>query len=126
MKLVGYKRALNPRRFILLSVLSGGPGVNLTLYCFLVYSTRRFVLSLALCYFVLVFLSPFRLRLPRLGKRAFLSAFRTFVHFALVWFCLFPLPLGVWEGLRLLIVALPGLFSYLFWFTIDKNRPSLI
>ena len=69
MKLVGCKRALNPRRFILLSVLSGGPGVNLTLYCFLVYSTRRFVLSLALCYFVLVFLSPFRLLLPRLGKR---------------------------------------------------------
>ena len=24
-----------------------------------------------------------------------LSAFRTFVRFALVWFCLFPLPLGV-------------------------------
>ena len=41
-------------------------------------------------------------------------AFRTFVRFALVWFSLFPLPLGVWEGLRLVIVALPGLFSYLF------------
>ena len=41
----------------------------------------------------------------------------TFVRFALVWFCLFPLPLGVWEGLRFVIVALPGLFSYLFfWF----------
>ena len=25
-----------------------------------------------------------------------------------------PLPLGVWEGLRFVIVALPGLFSYLF------------
>ena len=33
---------------------------------------------------------------------------------SLVWFCLFPLPLGVWEGLRFVIVALPGLFSYLF------------
>ena len=42
-----------------------------------------------------------------------LSAFRTFVRFALVWFCLFPLPLGVWEGLRFVIVALPGFFSYL-------------
>ena len=30
-----------------------------------------------------------------------LSAFRTFVRFARVWFCLFPLPLGVWGGLRL-------------------------
>ena len=38
-----------------------------------------------------------------------LSAFRTFVRFALVWFCLFPLLLGAWEGLRLVIVALPGL-----------------
>ena len=27
----------------------------------------------------------------------------------------FPLPLGVWEGLRFVIVALPGLFSYLFF-----------
>ena len=34
-----------------------------------------------------------------------------FVRFALVWFGLFPLPLGVWEGLRFVIVALPGLFS---------------
>ena len=34
----------------------------------------------------------------------------------LVWICRFPLPLGVWEGLRLVIVALPGLFSYLFFF----------
>ena len=45
----------------------------------------------------------------------FSIAFRTFVRFALVWFCLFPLPLGVWEGLWFVIVALPGLFSYL-WF----------
>ena len=36
--------------------------------------------------------------------------FYMFVRFALVWFCLFPLPLGVWEGLQLVIVALPGLF----------------
>ena len=33
----------------------------------------------------------------------------------LVWFCRFPLPLGAWEGLRFMIVALPGLFSYLFF-----------
>ena len=48
------------------------------------------------------------------GERANLNVFRTFVRFALVWFCLFPLPVGVWEGLRLVIVTLPGLFSYLF------------
>ena len=39
---------------------------------------------------------------------------RSFVRFVLVWSCRFPLPLGVWEGLRFVIVALPGLFSYLF------------
>ena len=52
------------------------------------------------------------LRLPRLGKRANLSAFRTFVQFVLVWICRFSLPFGVWEGLRFVIVTLPGLFSY--------------
>ena len=45
-------------------------------------------------------------------EKANLSAFRTFVRFVLVWFCRFPLPHGVWEGLRFVIVALPGLFSY--------------
>ena len=79
----------------------------------MVYSTRRFVLSLALCYFALVFFSPFSIAITSLGEeRAYLSAFLTFVRFALVWFCLFPLPLGVWEGLRLVIEALPGFFSY--------------
>ena len=84
----------------------------------MVYSTRRFVLRLVLCYFVLVFLyffSPFSIEITWHGEEtANLSAFRTFVRFVLVWFCLFPLPLGVWEGPRLVIVALPGLFSYLF------------
>ena len=50
-------------------------------------------------------------------ERANLSAFCTFVRFTLVWFCLFPLPLGVWEGLQFVIVALSGLFSYLFYST---------
>ena len=81
----------------------------------MVHSTRRFVLSLALCYFVLVFFSPFGIAITLLEEeRAHLSAFRTFARLALVWFCLFPLPLGIWEGLRLLIMVLPGLFSYLF------------
>ena len=80
----------------------------------MVYSTRRFVLCLTLCYFVLVFFSPFSIAITSLGnERANLSALRTFVRFALVWFCLFPLPLGVWEGLRFVIVAIPGLFSHL-------------
>ena len=82
----------------------------------MVYSTRRFVLCLALCYFVLVFFSPFSIAITSLGEEtASLDAFRTFVRFALVWSCRFPLSLGVWEGLRFMIVALPELFSYPFF-----------
>ena len=78
----------------------------------MVYSTRLFVVCLTLYYFVLVFFSPFSIAITSLGEeRAKFSVFRTFVGFALVWFCLFPLPLGVCEGLRFVIVALLGLFS---------------
>ena len=64
--------------------LGGGPGVSLTLCCFVVYSTRRFVLCLTLCHFVLVFFSPFSIAITSLGKeRANLSDFRTFVRFVL-------------------------------------------
>ena len=81
----------------------------------MVYSTRRFVVCLCVCYFVLVFFSPFSIAITSLGEeRANLSAFRTLVWSVLVWICRFPLPLGVWEELRFVIVALPGLFSYLF------------
>ena len=57
--------------------------------------------------FVLVFFSPLSIAITSLGEeRANPCAFHTFVRFAHVWFCLFPLPLDVWEGLRFLIVAL--------------------
>ena len=96
--------------------------VYFTGLCFVSYFTRRFVLCLSLCYFVLVFFSPFSIAITSLGEeRANLSAFRTFVRFALVWFCLFPLPLVVWEGQRFVIVALPGLFSYLFFLLISYS-----
>ena len=93
----------------------------------MVYSTRRFVLCLTLCHFV-VFFSPFSIAITSLGEeRATLSAFRMFVRFVLVWICRFPLPLGVWEGLRFVIVELPGLFSYLVFgyacgITVENNR----
>ena len=68
-----------------------------------------------MCHFVLAFFSPFSVAVTSLGEeRANLSAFRTFVRFVLVWICRFPLPLGVWEGLLFVIVALPALSSYLF------------
>ena len=81
----------------------------------MVYSAKRFVVCLSVCHFVLVFFSPFSIAITSLGEeRANLSAFRTFVRFVLVYICRFPLPLRVWEGLRFVIVALSGLFSYLF------------
>ena len=47
---------------------------------------------------------PLSIAITSLGEeRANLSAFRTFVRFALHWFCLFPVPLGALEGLRLVI-----------------------
>ena len=77
-----------------------------------------------MCRFVLVFISPFSIAMTSLmEERANLSAFRTFVRFVLVWICRFPLPLGVWEGLRFVIVALPGLFSYPFLVLISKEYP---
>ena len=91
----------------------------------MVYSTRRFVVCLSVCHFVLVFFSPFSIAITSLGEeRANLSAFCTFVRFVLVWICRFSLPLGVWEGLRIVIVALPGLFSYLFSY-VAKMVPFL-
>ena len=88
----------------------------------MVYSARRFVVCLTLCHFVLVFFSHFNIAISSLGEeRANLSAFRSFVGFVLVWICRFyrfPLPLGVWEGLRFVTVALPGLFSYPFFFAL--------
>ena len=67
---------------------------------------------LFLCFSVLLVL-----RLPRLGKRELILVLfvRLFGLCSFRLICRFPLPLGVWEGLRFVIVALPGLFSYLFF-----------
>ena len=55
----------------------------------MVYSKRRFVLSLALCYFDLVFFSPLSIAITSLGEgTAYLSAFRTFVRFVCACFVL--------------------------------------
>ena len=71
-------------------------------------------LCLTLFYLVLAFISPFNILITLIGEeRANLSAFCTFVRFSLVWFCLFSLLFGVWEGLWFVTVAFPGLFSYI-------------
>ena len=67
--------------------------------------------------FILFFCFPvlLALRLPRLGKRELiLVLFVRSFDLRLFGFCLFPFSLGVWEGLRLVIMALPALFSNLF------------
>ena len=99
----------------------------------LLFIALKFILQgdlfyfLTLCYFVLVFFSPFSIAITSLGEeRANLSAYRTFVRFVLVWFYRFPLPLGVWKGLRYVLVALPGLFSYLFFVTLNFiQKPNI-
>ena len=64
---------------------------------------------------VCVFFSSFSIAITSLGEeRACFSVFRTFVRFVLVWIYRFPLPLGVWEGLRFVIVA-PWTFLLLFF-----------
>ena len=71
-----------------------------------------YVFPCAILFLCVCFFSPFSIAITSLEEeRANLSAFCTFVRFVLVWICRFPLPLGVWEGLRFVIVALPGLFS---------------
>ena len=42
--------------------------VLILLCCFVVYSMRRFVLCLTLCYFVLAFYSPFSISITSLGE----------------------------------------------------------
>ena len=69
----------------------------------------------------LCFFSPFSIAINSLGEeRANLSGLCVCSICACL-VCRFPLPLGVWEGLRFVIVALPGLFSYLFHST-DRSK----
>ena len=78
-----------------------------------------------LCYFVLVFFSPFSIKITSLGEeRANLSAFRTFVRFALVWFCHFPLPLSL---LLFLLLFLAHLSTKCLWCDIVIGQcPSFV
>ena len=115
MKLVSCKSALNPP--VVTDRSKAVVPVLVLLFVALWFILRGDLLYVFPCVILfLCFLVLLVLRLPRLGKRELIlvSAFRTFVRFVLVWNCRFPLPLGVWEGLRFVIVALPGLFSYIF------------
>ena len=116
MKLASCKSTLNPP-----VVCSTDHSKAVVLVLVLLFVSLWFILRGDLLYVVpcvilfLCFFSPFSIAITSLGEeRANLSAFRTFVRFVFVWLCRFPLPLGVWEELRFVIVALRGLFSYLF------------
>ena len=81
-----------------------------------------YIYCLALC-FVLVFFCPISIAITSLGKkRAGLCAFCAVVCFALVGLCLFLLPLGVRNWLRLVIVAHPELFYLAF---LDTNKSNI-
>ena len=110
-KLARYKSALNPPVVYSTDCSKAVVPVLVLLFVAEAICCMSFHVSFCSCVF-----SPFSIAITSLGKeRANRSAFRTFVRFVLIWICRFPLPLGVWEGLRFVIVALPGLFSYLFF-----------
>ena len=93
---IGYRNFINDLSWLAVKVLT------LCCFCGLIYEAICFTLF----YFVLVFFSPFSIAITSLGEEwVKFSAFLTFIRFALVWFCPFPLPP--------VVVALPGLFSYL-------------
>ena len=80
------------------------------------YSTRRLILSPTFR-FVFVFFRPFSTAITSLGEeRAGVCAFRAFICFPRIGFCLFSLPLGIREWLRLVIMAFPWLFCLPFYF----------
>ena len=108
MRLASCKYALNPS-----VVYSTGRSKAMVLVLVLLFVTLWFILRGDLFYalppYLVLFCSnvfrPFSIAITSLGEeRANLSVFRMLIRLASVWFCLLPLPL----------VALPGLFSYLF------------
>ena len=70
MKLTSCKSALTATPVVSIDRSNAVVTVLLTLCCFVVHSTRRFVLSFALCYFVLVFFSPFSIAITSLGEES--------------------------------------------------------
>ena len=103
---------------------AGGPGVVLILCGIVVFAMGRFCVGsfLALCYHVVSVL--LKLWSPSLWRRelAYVLLVHLFVYFACVNFCPFSLPLGIGVWLRLVVVALIGLFDELFTFVMDEHH----
>ena len=115
-KLAGRKSALNPTAVYSTDRFKAVIPVLVLLFVALWFILRGDLFYVLPCVILFLCFSVFcSMAITSLGEeRGSLDVFRTFVRFVLVRFCLFPLPLGVWEGLRFVIVALPGLFSYPF------------
>ena len=109
-KLASRKSALNPPVIYSTDRSKAVVPVLVLLFVALWFILRGDLLYVFPCGILfLYFFSPLCIAITSLGEeRANLSAFCTFVRFVLVWICRFPLPLGVWEGLRFVIVALPA------------------
>ena len=115
-KLASCKSALNPP-----VVYSTDGSKAMVQVLVLLFGALWFILRSGLLYVLpcailfLCFFSPFVIVISSIWEeRANLGAFRVFGRFVLVWICRFPLPLDAWKGLQFVIVALLGLFSYLF------------
>ena len=126
MKLAGCKSTLNPTVVYSIDCSKAvvvGSKVLVLLFVALWFILWGNLFCLALCYFVLAFFSPFSIVITSLGKELIFVLFVRIFDLCLFGFVLF-LPLVVWEGLQLVTVTLPGLFSYLFW-SVDLCSPRL-
>ena len=130
MKLTGRKSALtptpipNPRWFILLTVLkrwSWYCSYPLLLCCLFYEAICLALFLFSSCFFCLFFFSVLlALQLPRLEKgELILVLFVRLFDLRMFGFVSFVFPLGVWEGLSLVIVAVPGCFSTFFVYHSD-------
>ena len=70
-KLASCKSALNPPVVCSGDRTKAVVPVLVLLCCFVVYSTRRFVVCLSVCHFVLVFFNPFSIAITSLGEECF-------------------------------------------------------
>ena len=118
-KLASCKSALNPTVVYSTDRSMAVVPVLVLLFVALWFILRGDLLYVFPCVILFLCFSPFSIAITSLGEeKANLGAFRTFVRFVLVWICRFPLPLGVWEGLRFVVVALPRLFLFFFYYTL--------
>ena len=100
MKLASCKSALNPAVVYSTDRSKAVVPVLVLLFVALWFILRGDLFYVLPCVILfLCFFSPLSIAIISLGEEgANLSAFRTFVLFVLVWFCLFPFPLGSEKG----------------------------